>query len=87
MWGYDYGYGHPMMWGGGYGIEHGIFSFLWVILLIVFIVAAIRWVRGKPVGHWKHFRGESSALEILKERYAKGEINKAEFEEKKKDLS
>ena len=53
--------------------------FFWA-LFILFIVWIVREVSGK--------NGNSSAkaLEILKERYAKGEINKEEFEAKKKDL-
>jgi len=53
------------------------------VLLVAFIVWIVREVGGKNT----HSRPESSALEILKERYAKGEIDKKEFEDKKKDLS
>jgi len=38
------------------------------------------------VGAAKASKSEESALEILKKRYARGEINKEEFEQKKKDL-
>ncbi len=85
MWGYDYGY--PMMGYGGYGIMGAIFSILWVIVFIAIIITAIRWLRGKPLWHGYCHHNESSALDILKERYAKGEIDRQEFEEKKKDLS
>lgn len=79
-----------MMTNGGYGIEHLVFSLVWFAILVVGIVFVVRMVRGGKHmhGHWCHHEHEGeSALTILKERYAKGEIDKAEFETKKKDLS
>ena len=81
MWDYGYGYGHPIMW--GVDAIGAVFSIIWVIVLIVAIVAVIRYLRGgKHAMHWR----SSSALELLKERYAKGEIDTAEFHERKKAL-
>jgi putative membrane protein len=69
------GYGYGMM-GGGYWIIGLIF---WILVLIG-LVLLIKYLWNGRV------KQGDSALEILKKRYAKGEINKGEFEEKKKDL-
>ncbi len=70
-----YGHGPWGMMGGCGGIFMWILSIA-VIILLIFLI--IKWAR--PVG-----TGEGP-LDILKKRYAKGEITKDEFEQKKKDL-
>jgi len=52
----------------------------WAIVIIGLIIG-IRWLLGKG----REVRSDS-ALQILRERYARGEINKEEFEARKKDL-
>lgn len=79
---YNYGY-EPRH--GGFEI---IITFLCWVAVITFIIWAVKrhgMCHGKHCGHHKEL-GNQSALDILKERYAKGEIEKKEFEEKKKDL-
>ena len=56
---------------------------IWIIV-IAGIVLLINWLikQNQPPK-----TNEKSAMDILKERYAKGEIDQGEFEAKKKDLS
>ncbi len=73
---------HYNMMGGGWGIFMFMFMFLFWALIIVGIILLVRFIF--PVSSSK---ASDDALEILKSRYARGEIQKAEFEEKKKDLA
>ncbi len=80
---FDCGFGEgwvPMM-NFGYG---GMF--MGMILLIALVAAAIWWFT-KGAGSKDHGRlPRETPLDILKKRYAKGEIMKDEFEKIKKDL-
>lgn len=71
-------------WGIGFGFGWLFFIVFWV-LIIWAALALTSGISGR--GHGYHGRHqEKTALDILKERYAKGEISKADFEEKRKDI-
>jgi putative membrane protein len=76
-----------MMWGGpdgwGWGwIGLGIFHMgLFWILVILGIVVLVKWLAGDGAA-----RTEKRALDILKERYAKGELTREQFEQMKRDV-
>lgn len=83
----DY-YGHPHMWGdwGWGGMIFGpIMGILYIGLIVAAIVLVVRWLGG---GHGiaPAPRGKT-ALQILEERFARGEIDKDEFEERRRLLS
>ncbi len=74
-----------MHWDYGWGMGFGwIFMVLFWALVILGIVYLLKLISG---GDRKSERNEETALDVLKKRYAKGEIGKEEFEEKKKDIS
>lgn len=72
------GDGSGMWFGGG---------FMWIfwILLIVLIVWAVKAATGTGTGS-NNSDSYESPLEILKKRYARGEIDEAEYERRRKEL-
>lgn len=75
----------PWMWHPwGMGISM-LFMLLLGVITIVGIVFLVKWVLDQTTTRRRE-TPEESALDILKKRYARGEINKEEYEEKKRDL-
>jgi putative membrane protein len=80
---YEWGWGmHPMggFW-GVWGIGMMFIMLLFWGLVIVGVVLGIRWL----ITQGKESRSDS-ALAILRQRYTRGEIDKDEFDAKKRDL-
>jgi putative membrane protein len=71
-WGHMMGYGY----GGG---------FMWLIVLVL-VGVVIYFLLQSAKSKSADGPAAETPLDILKKRYAKGEINKEEFEQKKKDL-
>ncbi len=73
------------MLGYGYGGGMMFFGFIFMLLFWTAIILLIVWVYKQIKGPQVTTQIETP-LDILKKRYAKGDIDKKEFEEKKKDL-
>lgn len=73
---------HPMMfmWGAG-GLVMMLMMLVFWGLIIAGLVLGVRWLAGQG-----RATGRDEALEILRQRYARGEIDKQEFDTRKRDL-
>jgi len=79
------GFSHHMVWGGG--IIAMIGGFLLLALLIYGIVLLTRHRQpGQSISNSAVQQDNGSALNILNERYARGEVNEEEYTRKKTEL-
>ena len=72
-------------WGGWGWIGFLLNAVVWALIISLIIWLIVRLGRGGQVTH--ESRGGQDALDIAKERYARGEIDHEEFERIKKNLS
>lgn len=86
----SYTWGHPMMWSGGtYGMIVGP---LFMILVLAVVIAAVLITVRSSGSPWQgptppyYPPASRTALDILKERFARGEIDKSEFEDRRRVL-
>lgn len=68
-------------WGMGFGL---VFMLLFWLLVILGILALVRWLQSSSPGRGAR---DKTPLEIVQERYARGQIDKDEYEQKKRDLA
>jgi len=72
---------------GDFGFGHMGFSWIfWLVLIVAAVILFRRGALGCGMGHTERVSNGESPMDILKQRYAKGEISKDEFERMKKDL-
>ena len=76
----------PGAWFLGWGVLWMIMITAFWLLVLMGLALAVRWLWRVGSGIGTVRTQEESALEILKKRYARGEIGKEEFEAKKRDL-
>lgn len=76
---------HEWMGWGGCGMFLGpLFMIVWLGILVAVIVLVVRWLGGGTFGMGPSAR---TPREILDERYARGEIDREEYQRRRDDMS
>jgi putative membrane protein len=94
MWGWN---GGGWNGGGAWGLMSGLFMLVFLVVLVIGVVLVVRALLGnqsRGSGSWQggpppsvsRMSAAPTALEILEQRYAKGEIEREEFLARKRDL-
>jgi len=78
---WENGYGH-MAWGGGYGMFGGLMMLVFWGIVIALIVVAVRWFGAQNTSQGN----PATPLDILKTRFANGELDEDEFHKRKAAL-
>jgi putative membrane protein len=63
-----------------------LFMILFLAVLVALVVILVRWLGGPWQGTYPPHQPTRTPLDILKERFARGEIDKAEFEDRRRVL-
>jgi putative membrane protein len=87
-WGYGYGPGWGMGGFGGYGWGFGLIHTAISVAVIVAVVFLVIWaIRSMEGGaHHGPYPRRSTGLDVLEERYARGEIGRDEYLQKRDDI-
>lgn len=86
MGGYGPGFGMMGGWGGGWMFP---FSGIFGLLVLALVIAVVVWLARMIVRpHERESRAErtSATLDVLSQRYARGEINRDEYLQKRADM-
>ena len=83
MWGWPNMMGG--FFGGGLGWIGMIFGFIFFVAIVIGVILLIIWLVRRP-GYNITDKTSTHSLDILKERYAKGELTKEQYENMKKEL-
>lgn len=82
--GHGWGYGQHM-WGGQGWFLGPLAMIAFLVVVILLVVLLVRWLSGPGDRPGAHLSRES-ALDTLQQRYARGEIDREEYEERRRVL-